>query len=177
VTAEPRKDLSQLAADRTGADDQEPIRQLGQIEYGLVGEIARIRESRDVRDRGPRARRDHGTCEFESRAVDFDGAATDERRGAEMDVDAERPESLDAVVHGELRAHRAHPLHRLRKRDARSRRVNQRFRRHAPDIQTIATHLVALDERHARAEAGGDGRGHEAASARADDDQMVARFR
>ena len=91
----------------------------------------------------------------------------------------------------DIGAQPAHPLHRrgevdlrfARERNAelgtaarlvrRARRANDAFRRHAADVQAIAAHEIALDERDLRAQTGGARGAHQTRGAAADDDQIV----
>ena len=81
VGAEAREGLGQLAADRAAADDRQAAGQLGQVEDGLVGEVAD-----SARGPGPAAPRRGPPVaitrppEAQALAVDLDGVGGDEAR-------------------------------------------------------------------------------------------------
>ena len=55
-----------------------------------------------------------------------------------------------------------------------ARGADDALRRHAADVQAVAAHQVAFDQRDPRAQPGGAGGGHQAGGAGADHDQVVA---
>ena len=74
--SQPLEALSQFATDRAGADHGEPLRSLGQLEDGLVGEVAGSGQALDGRRDGAGAGRDHGLLESQLRAIHVDGVAS-----------------------------------------------------------------------------------------------------
>ena len=164
--AEALEGLGQLAADRTGADHGEPRGPLGQLEDGLVREVAGLREPRDRRRGGAGAGRDHRLLEAQLRAVHLDGVRPAEARLAEEHVDAELVAiARRRVLVADARADAAHALHGRaevgqplvghaepelpgRPRLVHpARRADHGLRRHAADVQAVAAHQVPLDER------------------------------
>jgi hypothetical protein len=109
---------------------------------------------------------------------------------AEVDVDAEAGEARRAVVRCHAGAKAPHAGHRRRevgvdgagahaegfgiaRRRGDAGGGDHRLRRHAADVQAVAAEEMALDERHAGAEAGSAGRGDEPGRARPDDEEVV----
>src|SRR6056297_5115 len=91
--AEPGEGLRQLAPDRAGPDDRHSPGTFGQAEYGLVVEIARLREPFDRRSYGTGSSRDHGLAVLElldpTSSLHLDATFVADARFTEMDVDAE----------------------------------------------------------------------------------------
>ena len=184
--AEPAEGLRHFQPDRTGADDNEAVGPLGEIENGFVGEIRPLIEPRDRRQRRRRSGRDHETAR-----ADFDIVADDDGPAVlEFGVTFDHPHAqpgetfrrvgrrnrgdhaLHVVVHlGEIDIDgwRAHPerfrtAHQFGALGGRQ----QGLRRHAAGVEAIAAHLVPLNQHHWHAESSG-GRGHrQAAGAAAD---------
>src|SRR5207247_10165231 len=109
----------------------------------------------------------------------------------EINIDTELTETPGRVVRAEAGAQPAHPLHdrreihadSLRYADAEfprvphlghySSRPDNRLARHATDVETVAAHQLALDERDFGAEPGRAGRRHQAGRPGADHHQVV----
>ena len=192
--AEPGEGLRELAADRAGADDGQPPGPLGQGEDGLVGQVAAALEARYRRRLGAGAGGDHGPPEAQLAVAGGTGhgdrAIGEEASFAQVDVDAGIPEALGAVVPADLRADAAHALHRrgevagplgARRAEAGvgaagtppTGRGDHALGRHAAEVQAIAAHQPAFDQRHPGAQARGGDRGHQAGRAGADHHQVV----
>ena len=192
LRAEAREGLRELAADRAAADHGEPAGQLGQGEDGLVREIAGLGQPGDGRLGRAGARRDHRLLEAERHARDVYGVRSGEARRAEEHVHAEVAKARRRVQPADLRAQPAHPIHHRAEVHARAgrhphaelarpahvgdgaARPDQALRRHAADIEAIAAHQPALDERHARAESGRARRRDQPRGPGPDHDQVVA---
>ena len=192
LRAEAREGLRELAADRAAADHGEPAGQLGQGEDRLVREIAGLGQPGDGRLGRAGARRDHRLLEAERHARDVHGVRSGEARRAEEHVHAEVAKARRRVHPADPRAQPAHPIHHRAEVHARAGRhphaelarpahvgdgagrPDQALRRHAADVEAIAAHQPALDERHARAEPGRARRRDQPRGARPDHDQVVA---
>ena len=190
--AEAGERLRHLAADRTGANHREPLRQFGQREDRLVGAVAGIRQTGDGERGGARAGADGGPGEAQHGAVHLDGVGSGEAAVTDEDVHAESGEPLGRVDAAEARPQLPHAghdgaeiaLHGAGKRQAEfvaacnlgpgARRPHEPLRRDAADVEAIASHQVALDQRHAGAEPGGPRRRDEPGRTGADDDDVVA---
>src|SRR3989338_2365232 len=98
LAAEAGKGLSQLAADRSGADNRDAAGQLGQSKYGLVGMVTGFRQAGNGQFRRPGAGGDNGAVELKAFAVDFDGGGTCEAPVADVNVNAELAEALGGVM-------------------------------------------------------------------------------
>ncbi len=138
---------------------------------------------------------DDSLLESKALAVDLYRIVSGEAAVAQEDVDAQALEARGRVMVAEPRAYTAHTLHGRREVDLhasgdpdadrgscanvadRSRRPDHGLRGHAADVEAVAAHEIALDECHASAETGGARRRHQAGSAGADHDQVVARGR
>ena len=195
LRAEPRERLRELAADRSRADDGEAARKRRQRKDRLVREVTGLLEAGDRRGRGARAGRDHRARETEALAADLDDVVAGETSRAEEHVDAETAKALGGVEVRDVRTEPAEALHhsseiraragrhldperaRVAHRGGRAGGAEERLRRHAPDVQTVAAHEVALDERDLGPEPGGAGRGDEAGRAGAEDHEVVTRRR
>ena len=92
--AEARQRLRHLAADRAAADDEQARRQRGQVEDRFVGQVAGFGQPGNRRQHRARAGGDDRLLEAQARAVDVDGVAAREARGAEEHVDAALGEAL-----------------------------------------------------------------------------------
>jgi hypothetical protein len=120
--------------------------------------------------------------------------ARKEARLAEKDVDAKLVlKPLCRIVLADVRAYAAHPLHDggevhlgsggdahpevfcEAQVSGHAGGADQGLRRHAPDVQAIAAHQVALDDRDTRAQTCGTGGRHQARGSRAEHDQVIAR--
>ncbi len=174
--------LGQLAADGPGADHRQAARQLGEARTRSRWSGSRPRRGRGSAGAAARApvamtarrKRERG-------AVHLDGVRAGEaarRRGTRR----RRGRRSAAPSRSRLRrgAQPAHALHDGGKVDARARRhvhaelarvphlgggargADQGLRRHAADVEAVAAHQVALDQRDAGAEPGRAGRGHQA---------------
>ena len=183
--------LGQLAADRPAADDRQTRRALGQREHRLVGQETDLFQPRDGWSRRSPAGGDHSSLEAQRSAVDFHRAAAHEAAVTEEHIHPEIREPPNRVVMADAGPHTPHALHdggeidlrRPRYRHAElgrpvqfaqhPRRTNQRLRRYAPDVQTIAAHEVAFHQRDSRSQAGGPRRGDEPGCACPDNDQVV----
>ena len=154
--AEALERLGELAADRPAADHREARGAPGELEDRLVRAEAGAGEPGYGRSRGARARRDHGAPEAQLRAGHEGAVRAGKARLAEEHVDAELAGvARRRVLVADARADAAHALHRvgegLRGRIAGEAGVlrggDHRLRGHAADVQAVAAHQVALDER------------------------------
>ena len=196
--AEPGEGLGELTADRAGADDGQPFGPLGQGEDGLVGQVAAAFEARYGRRLGAGAGGDHGPPEAQFAVAGGTGhrdrAIGDKPSFAQVDVDAGIPESFGAVVPADLRADAAHALHRhgevagplgARRSEAGVGAAgapppgggDHALGRHAAEVQAIAAHQPAFDQRHPGAQPRSRDRGHQTGRAGADDHQVVTPWR
>ena len=91
--AETSERLRHLAADGATTDDAEALRELGQREDRLVGEVVDVGEAGDRRGRGTRAGGDRGVTEPEALFADLEGVGGDEASFAEEDVDPDVAEA------------------------------------------------------------------------------------
>ena len=188
--------LAQFAADRAAAEDEERLRRRAlPVEEGLVGEGGNVREPVDGRSPRRRAGGDHEVGGGEARAVcEFDLARTHEPGPRQEDVHPEAAEALRRVVRGDRRPPLAHVLEhpfetetgfvgvepvrgRFANRLNQLRRRDERLRGDAAVIQAVASHLRRFGERHAGAEPGRAGGGHEPGGSAPDDDDVVAAVR
>ena len=194
LAAEPAERLGQLAADRPRADHAEPARPLGEVEHRLVGQEAGLLDALDRQRDRARAGRDHRLLEAHQRAADRDRVPAREARVAEEHVDAELVAvARRGIVVADLRADPAHALHRgaevglgaVGERESdlllRAPRLGHHPRGaehalagHAADVQAVAAEIVALDQRHLRAQPGRDRRRDQARGSAADHDEVVA---
>src|SRR5215813_880824 len=71
LTAEAKKRLRQLAANRAAADHDQAPWQLGQLEDGFVSEVASLFQTRNGQFQRATAGGDHGAVEFQAFAVNF----------------------------------------------------------------------------------------------------------
>ena len=144
------------------------------------------------RTSAPRSGRDDEVRRSQARPViDLDLVRRDEFGSSEKYVDAETFESLLGVVGLDLGASLSHTrkdvlelegrLQVAQSQLARSAdtldelgRRDQRFGRDAAVVQTVAAHLLRLDERHSTSESHGPRRRDEPGRSRADDDDVVA---
>ena len=190
--AEAGERLGELAADRTGADDGEPARQLRQREDRLVGQEARLRQPRNRRRRGSRPGADGGPREPQRGVADAHRIAPAEASRADEDVDAESLVPLGGVDAADRRAQPAHAGHggpevaldAARERQAELRAVprggpdargpDDPLRGDAADVQAVAAHQAPLDQRDPGPDSRRHRGGHEARRAGADHDQVVA---
>ena len=185
--AEPAEGLRHFQADRPGADDDEMLRPLGEIENRLVGEIRTLRRARGsaAAPASIRSRSRNGARGFRI-VADDDRPAVLEFRVALDHAHAKPGEALRRIGRRDRGDHALHVIVHLgeidRRRLARSRRTapalrmsvgalgrrQQGLRRHAAGVEAIAAHLVPFDQHHRHAE-GRRGRGHrQAAGAAAD---------
>jgi hypothetical protein len=115
LRAEAAMRLRQLAAVRSAADDDQVPGPRVEIENRLVGEVRHVREARDRRHCGRRARRDHEAPgpDREIAAAQFAGAGEAQFAGAgeggtRLDhLDAEAGEAFDGIVGRDRRDHAA----------------------------------------------------------------------
>jgi len=89
LAAKPGEGLRELAADRTGPNDAQAPRQLGQAEDGLVRQIACLCQAWDRRRRGAGARGDDGLLEAQGLPRNIDRLGSREPAFAEEDVHAQ----------------------------------------------------------------------------------------
>ena len=183
--------LSELASDRTAAQNRQALRLLGElVEEVLVGEKGDARQTIDRRNGGTAAGRDHEILCAEASTADLDFVRRSESRLAVEYVDAERFEPLRGVVRRDLGPPLAHarpnpgdvepgflrletPGPRVTDVGRQPSRREDRFGRHAAGVQALAAHPCPLDERDAAAQAGRARRGHEPGRAAADHDDVV----
>ena len=190
LRAEPGKCLGHLAADRTGPDDRETLRQFGQREQVLVGQQVFLRQARDVGMQRPGSGRDDRLAKPQRLPGDFDDVRFGESALAEEDVDPQAAKPSRRIVRADLGPHRANPPHRLGEVDANAvdmdaeafpvfglsdgpRRAQQRLRRNAAGVETIAAQEFAFDESHLRPESRGPRRRDQAGRPAADHDEIV----
>ena len=190
---EPAHDLAHLASDGPAPEhDQRFGRRLLLVEERLVREVGRLVDPGNGRDERPRAGGDHEVGALETRSVvEFHRVGADEAGARFEDVHAETLEPLHGIVRSDPGAPLAHVLEDALEPKTRLHRIesvgfriadaldqfrggNERLGRHAPVIETIATHLGGLHQRDAPSEPGGAGGGHEPRGARPDDDYVVS---
>ena len=175
LRAEAREGLCELAADGTRTQHRQTPRLPGEIEHALVGQGRDLRQSRQRRNVGARARGDHGAARAQRRPGDANLMRTAEAPLPEEHVDSRAAVTLDRIVPGKGRTHRAHPLHGACKAQAAGGAREQRLRGHTTDVQAVTAHGMTLDQRHSSAQSRrGDG-GHQARRAGADHREVVAR--
>ena len=184
-TPQAAEGLRHFQADRPGADDDEMLRPLGEIENRLVGEIRPLVESGDRRHRRRRSGRDHEPARANFDIADNERPAILECRGALDDAHAEPGEALGRIVGRNRGDHAMHVRVHLGEIDRGARRRHaehagalhqpralgrrqQSLRRHAAGVEAVAAHLVLFDQHRRHAERG-RGRGNrQAAGAAAD---------
>jgi hypothetical protein len=143
----------------------------------------------------PRAGRDQSLAKAKHLTIDRQCVARDEAGFAEVNVHASRGQSPRGIVATQARADAAHPLHRGREIDThlvrngctkalrvahvgiKARGADQRFRRHAADIQIDSANRVALDQRDLDAERSRQFRRGKACRAGTDNRQLVGTTR
>jgi len=161
--------LSELAPDRPASDHRQTLRSVGKVEDRLVGAKPGLRETRNRRNEGASARRDHRLLEPELReltvAIHRDRVRTREGPISDEDVDVELvPIAFHRIFARDPRARRPHAVHRLaevqlRAVDNRKAQAlclsdfrchaggaNHALRRYTPDIETIAPQELSFDE-------------------------------
>jgi hypothetical protein len=179
--AEPAEGLGQLEPDRPRADDNEVRGRDREVEHRLVGEVRRLLESGNRRQRGRRA---GGNDEASRPDLDVLAGRLRHRHRARIakarrpcdHVHTERGKAPDGIVGRNRRDHlvdvgvnarevdldpSGRDAEHLPARDGMRvpRHRNQRFRRHAAAVEAVAAHLSFLDQ-HDRHTEGSRGRRH-----------------
>ena len=190
--AEPREDLRQFAANRPSAEHKQTGGFGAQpVEDRFVGEEADAVQTVDLGQRRARAGGNNEMLRAQTAAVDRDFMGRDEGRFAAQHFDSELFKALLRVVRRDVSAARAHPLHHALENERRfcrfespavgvanairrSCRSDERLARHAAEVQAIAPHVFALDQRHASAESSRRGGSDKAGSAGTNDYRIVA---
>ena len=185
--------LGHLAADRSGSDHPESARAFGQVEDRLVGQVARLGKPLDGQGDGAGAGGDHGLLETQPAARHLQRLPVGEVGVSEEDVDSQLvPVALGGVLGADLCAQASHSLEGgaevglgsgsqcqtdLLLGPARlvdhPRRADHALRGYAADVETVAAEVVALDQRHLRAQSGGDRRTDESGAAGTDHHEVV----
>ena len=163
--AQPREHLCELEPDRTSAQDHDRPGQFILIEYGLVGPVVRVLETRDGRDGGNRARRDHKAFRPDpADTLHLQGRGVQEAGGSEMHGHPHAAEPLGVVVMRDRRTRGSHSLHDRAEFAScapgsepqpggvidvprQARRRDERLRGHAPGPQAVASESGLLDQR------------------------------
>jgi len=173
AAAEPGVRLRHLQPDRAAAQDQQVLRRLSQVEQGVVREEWHVVQAGQVRYHGAAAGGDHDAAGGQAPGLrahlDCEGIPRHEARRALQDRGAQAGVALDRIgrrqrgdramhvgLHavpvdaggGRLDAIPAGAAHGV----GRVRRRQQRLAGHAADIQALAPHAPALDQRDAQAE-------------------------
>jgi hypothetical protein len=192
LAAEAAEGLTQFAADRAGADDNQPARQVGQAEHGLVGQRADLGQPGQGQRGGAGAGGDHRSGKPERLAVDGDGIGAREPGLPQEDIDAQLTETLGGVVMADAGPQPAHALHDGGEIDldgpghahpelARTADLGngpgaaeQGLGRHAAVVEAVAAHQVFLDQGHLRAQAGRPGGADQPGRPRPDHHEVVA---
>ena len=169
--AEAGEGLGHLAADRPGPDHGEARRQLGERKDGFVGQIARLGKAGNRGRGGAPPGADGGAGEVQGCVADLERFRPGELSLADVDVDPQSTEALGGVDMADRRAQPAHPFHGDAEvlfdaagegeseggavagggPDAGS--ADHPLRRDTPDVEAVASHQVAFDQRDLRPEA------------------------
>ena len=182
--------LGQFAADRAAADHQEPAGAFLALEERLVGEKSGLPQTGDIRHVGAATGRDDDVPSAQHHVADAHVVRRFESRLAEKDVDSQPlealhgivrrevgPQRLDATDHAAVIDHWRHPIEGeivgTTHQGGDPGRTDERLARHAAVVQTVSSHLVTLDQRHASSETGGAGGGHQTRRAGADHHDVV----
>ena len=184
--------LRQFAAQRAATDDQQAARQFGQLEDVLVGQKASLDEAGNRGCVGPRAGGDHRLPEAQPQTIHRHHIGRGEAGMAKEHIDPGRGQPLHRIGAADAGTNAAHAFHHGGKvdtdigRDLRAvvfgiahfgveaRRADDRFRRHAADIQTVAAKPGALDQRNLGPQCRRSVRRHQPRRATADHHQSVA---
>ena len=170
AAAEAGEGVGQLETDRAATEDQQVVGALLQVEDGGVGQVGNPVEAGDRRHRGGASGGDDDPAGSEPTAIDRQAVRGDEAGFPAQHGGAERAEpglgiggcdGCDHAMHVCL--HRIPVDLRLRQAnaepDGRARRLGgvrrgeQRLARDAAEVEAVAAHAVALDQRHATAQA------------------------
>ena len=188
--AEPREDLRELEPDGPAANDEQRLRELGQLERGDVVDPVDVVDALDRRHRGPRAGRDQDSVGAQLLITDTDGVRREQLGLALIGVeprvlevrhplrvallervlprlDPSEVETRGADIDSELAGEVVHVVEELGDDEVRLRRL-------AGHVRAAAAPARALDERDARV-ALLDGLRRRIAGSRAgaEDDQVV----
>ncbi len=191
LASEPGKGLRELASDGTRADHEQAGRQRREGEDRLVGQVTGSTEAGNLWHVGSPAGGDHRPAELESLSPDLDRRESHEPAVTEKYIYAELTESVDAVDGTQVGPDPPHALHHRSEISAlhgrRSseepvclpcfmpswRSPDDRFRRNAADVEAIAPHETALDQRDSGTKPRSCRRCHESSGAGADHHEMV----
>jgi hypothetical protein len=167
VTREPKRErLGQLAANGPGADDGEARRQLSQREYGFVRKRIGFAQSRNQWQRGPPARANSRAAKTQSAVANCERFRCGKSALPEKNVDPQAAKPEGAIMGRYLGTQSSQALHdggkidvrAVRHDDAELSRVahlcgrprcpQECLRRHTANVEAVAAHQLALDQRH-----------------------------
>src|SRR5260370_26613017 len=188
LDSEPVESLAQLAADRPTAEHNHALRFLLQlVKNGFISEIGNLIDAFDFRNSSTPAGRFYEISRAKFLSINFDFTRRKKMSFAPKNVYPERLEAFLRIVRRDFGAAFPHSLENFFESELRrlsiqapffrfadlldqSRGGNERLARNATEVQAIAAHQAALDQRDASAEASRSRCGHEPGRARADHD-------